>query len=334
MALNLTVKDYQYLVGQITLEIQGLKSLVKEETVETYWQIGQFITTHLLDNNARASYGTHLYERLAQDVGIHRKNLERSVKFYQTYPNSTTWSKLTWSHYRVLIGIPNNQTRQKTEQLAIDQNWSVRELSKHIKTTPPQKDIPLKIITQLNAKRGTLYTYKILEADFVHQRTKFFAIDVGFRTSRVYPLVGVLSPETDTIIESTKKNNLYSFKGSSASQDDLYTYVAYMEKVIDGDTLKAHIDCGFDVYSHQSLRFLGIDTPERNTAKGEKAKKFVEDIMKDIAFIVIKTQGQDKYGRYLADIYYSKTETDPVKVAKTGTHLNQELLDKKLAVYM
>ncbi len=47
---------------------------------------------------------------------------------------------------------------------------------------------------------------------------------------------------------------------------------------------------------------------------------------------LIKTNKDDKYGRYLVDVFYSLCEQDPAKVMVQGTFLNQELLDNRLAV--
>jgi endonuclease YncB( thermonuclease family) len=50
-----------------------------------------------------------------------------------------------------------------------------------------------------------------------------------------------------------------------------------------------------------------------------------------LPFIIIKSHGRDKYGRYLADIFYLKGEKDPQAVLNKGIFLNQQLLDENLA---
>ena len=42
--------------------------------------------------------------------------------------------------------------------------------------------------------------------------------------------------------------------------------IAAIEKIVDGDTIDALIDLGFDVMSRQRVRLLGIDTPESRTS--------------------------------------------------------------------
>lgn len=304
--------------------------------MSTYWEIGKFIFEYLLENESRAGYGDNLFVRLSQDVGINVSSLERSVLFFKVYPISAPGPELSWTHYRSLMRIENDVQREKITQLAIKNEWSSKELAQYIlelneQETPPKE---IQTITQLSASRGKLFIYKIVAADFLHPRSRSMVIDCGFDTLRIYPMKGIEKPKASMIIESKKSKDGYRFKKSDAHEDDLYTFVAFVEKVIDGDTLHAHIDCGFDVWSHQSLRFRGVDAPEIKTKKGKKAKAFVEDIMKSVSFVVVKIYDKDKYGRFLADVYYSKKEEDPEKVAANGTLLNQQLLDVGLAVYL
>lgn len=72
---------------------------------------------------------------------------------------------------------------------------------------------------------------------------------------------------------------------------------------------------------------MAIDTPE-----GKKADAFVKERISQCPFVVIKTYKDDKYGRYLVDVFYALCEQDSAKVAAQGTFLNQKLLDNRLAV--
>ena len=40
----------------------------------------------------------------------------------------------------------------------------------------------------------------------------------------------------------------------------MYTYKIKLDRVIDGDTIDAHIDLGFDVSIKKRIRFMGINT--------------------------------------------------------------------------
>ena len=120
----------------------------------------------------------------------------------------------------------------------------------------------------------------------------------------------------------------------------LHVYKAIVERVVDGDTLLVRIDLGFEVWVNQRTRFRGINTAEvvRNgvtsgpaAERGEKAKAFVEEKLKDIGFIVLKTYKTDIYGRYVVDIFYHPTIDRKEEVYSEGFFLNAQLLDEKLA---
>lgn len=100
-----------------------------------------------------------------------------------------------------------------------------------------------------------------------------------------------------------------------------YQYKCTFKKVIDGDTIIVDIDLGFNIIlSDQSLRLIGIDTPEsRSKDKIEKffgllSKKAVENFInnnKTNEFIIETTLNNDndeKFGRILAKIYNNNKE--------------------------
>ena len=93
-----------------------------------------------------------------------------------------------------------------------------------------------------------------------------------------------------------------------------------------------YVDCGLDALTRRYLRFRGINCPELSTKEGHTVKHFIESRLKPNSFVVIKTHKDDKYGRYLVDVFYLPGEEDIYKVAAEGTYLNQELLDNRLAV--
>tara|TARA_R110000850_G_scaffold161286_3_gene285861 strand:+ start:1015 stop:1458 length:444 start_codon:yes stop_codon:yes gene_type:complete len=93
----------------------------------------------------------------------------------------------------------------------------------------------------------------------------------------------------------------------------LYQYKAEIVRVIDGDTVVANIDLGFNVWRRdEHLRLHGIDTPERRKATMDtwKAAKTalagrVEGREVTICTVKNRRGGEEtgKYGRYLVKIY-------------------------------
>ena len=112
----------------------------------------------------------------------------------------------------------------------------------------------------------------------------------------------------------------------------MYEYRAKITRVVDGDTLKALVDVGFNMHHDVTLRLYGIDCPETRTKnleekeKGFEAKAIMIQLLEACEYVVdIKSHGVDKYGRCLAEI---------VSVTSHGErkNINRILLDEGLAV--
>ena len=92
----------------------------------------------------------------------------------------------------------------------------------------------------------------------------------------------------------------------------LYTYTAFISRVIDGDTVEAVIDLGFNLAFTGRFRILDLDTPEvyrpRNDSEklhGQQASEFAKKLLLNKT-VTIKTYPKvGIYGRYLASIILS-----------------------------
>ena len=101
-------------------------------------------------------------------------------------------------------------------------------------------------------------------------------------------------------------------------------------RVVDGDTVYGDVDLGFNVGNKKmEFRLAKINTPEiKGTTReaGLTSKQYVEDkIMGKEVIIVTKKDTKEKYGRYLAEVFYKD---------ETGNYisLNEELIQKGVAV--
>ena len=90
----------------------------------------------------------------------------------------------------------------------------------------------------------------------------------------------------------------------------MYIYKAKCLKVVDGDTIDAQIDLGFDTHKVIRIRLVGINAAESRTrdleekVRGLAAKQFVIDILKKHKNeFVLHSQGVGKYGRCLGEIF-------------------------------
>tara|TARA_R100001129_G_scaffold142081_1_gene103278 strand:+ start:41 stop:430 length:390 start_codon:yes stop_codon:yes gene_type:complete len=94
---------------------------------------------------------------------------------------------------------------------------------------------------------------------------------------------------------------------------DKYIYRAKLDRVVDGDTVDALIDVGFDIWFKKRIRFKGVDTWESRTrnleekALGLKAKARTKELLEKVSsksgYFRIKSYGLGKYGRVLGEIF-------------------------------
>ena len=97
------------------------------------------------------------------------------------------------------------------------------------------------------------------------------------------------------------------------SDKDPYIYrVKQVLKVVDGDTIDADIDLGFDISLTKRVRLSGVDTPESRTTDlkekelGLEVKEWLKKNLDGKKNILIKTELPDsteKYGRILGRLY-------------------------------
>jgi micrococcal nuclease len=89
-------------------------------------------------------------------------------------------------------------------------------------------------------------------------------------------------------------------------------------KVVDGDTIDADIDLGFDISLTKRIRLAGIDTPESRTtnlkekALGLESKEWMKKTLAGAKDILIKTELPDsteKYGRIIGHLFINGQET-------------------------
>ena len=92
-----------------------------------------------------------------------------------------------------------------------------------------------------------------------------------------------------------------------------YIYRAKLDRVVDGDTVDALIDVGFDIWFKKRIRFKGVDTWESRTRNLEEKKKglaakartkeLLEKVSSKSGYFRIKSYGLGKYGRVIADVF-------------------------------
>lgn len=107
--------------------------------VITYWEIGKRIVEEEQDGNERATYGKFLLKRLAKDLtvefgkGFDESNLRYMRLFYKAFPiRDAVRHELSWTHYRLLLRVENEEARMFYLAEAAQCAWSSRQLERQI----------------------------------------------------------------------------------------------------------------------------------------------------------------------------------------------------------
>ena len=106
-----------------------------------------------------------------------------------------------------------------------------------------------------------------------------------------------------------------------------YIYRGKLERVVDGDTIDALIDVGFDIWIKKRIRYSGIDTWESRTrdlaekAKGLEAKARNKELLMEVSsksgYFRLKSYGVGKYGRVLGEIFIEDKDVKQYNINKT-----------------
>ena len=133
-------QTYHYIRNSIVSAQHRLSTAVNSAMVTTYQEIGEQIFKACGEND-RAEYGKKLLEYLSEQLtaefgkGFDKSNLRKMRQFYCTFPiRDTLCPELSWSHYRVLMRINDEQARRFYMEECAKAAWSVRQLERQINT--------------------------------------------------------------------------------------------------------------------------------------------------------------------------------------------------------
>ena len=106
-----------------------------------------------------------------------------------------------------------------------------------------------------------------------------------------------------------------------------YIYRGKLERVVDGDTIDALIDVGFDIWVKKRIRYKGDDAWESRTrdlaekVKGLEAKarnkELLEEVSSKSGYFRLKSYGVGKYGRVLGEIFIEDKDGKQYNINKT-----------------
>lgn len=133
-------KVYKDIRSSVITAQNQIYTAVNTAMVTAYWEIGEQIYKACGEND-RAGYGQNLLQYLSERLtaefgkGFDESNLRRMRRFYLTFPiRDTLCPELSWSHYRVLMRVPDDKARDFYTEECAKSAWSVRQLERQIHT--------------------------------------------------------------------------------------------------------------------------------------------------------------------------------------------------------
>jgi predicted nuclease of restriction endonuclease-like (RecB) superfamily len=112
---------------------------VDTERVLMYWHIGRVIFEEEQQGKERAGYGEFLIKSISNEfqpqfgTGFSVRQLERYRQFYRMFPiASAVRTQFSWTHYKTLISIANQDKRDFYIAEAEKNNWTARQLERQI----------------------------------------------------------------------------------------------------------------------------------------------------------------------------------------------------------
>jgi predicted nuclease of restriction endonuclease-like (RecB) superfamily len=117
---------------------RAVRSVNHERTL-LYWHIGKRIFEEEQQGKEKADYGDYLIKSLSTaltplfGIGYSIRQLELSRQLFRTYPiANAVRSQLSWTHYKILLRIDNQDKREFYETETVKNNWPYRVLERQI----------------------------------------------------------------------------------------------------------------------------------------------------------------------------------------------------------
>lgn len=163
MALEIQEKVIFEEVKKILQEARNkIYKTANNAMLEAYWNIGRIIVEKQ-SGNEKAEYGAALLKNLSKEMtkefgkGFTLTNLKYMRQFYLTFPKSHALSdQLSWTHYRLLMRVENENARNFYIEEAIKSNWSTRQLERQITTLFYER-----ILSSKNKEKVSQEIYKL-----------------------------------------------------------------------------------------------------------------------------------------------------------------------------
>ena len=134
---NNNFPEYEDIRKAILEAKEKVVTTVNAAMVAAYWLIGKQL--YEAQNSVDSTYGKKLIQYASEQLqkefgaGFTERNLRNMRQFYECFPNwHSVSAELSWTHYRLLIRIKEQEKRDYYVKECVDCAWSVRQLERQI----------------------------------------------------------------------------------------------------------------------------------------------------------------------------------------------------------
>lgn len=113
--------------------------MANSSVVQAYWNIGRLIVEEEQKGEQRAEYGRQIIDGLSKRLqkgygkGYTPTNLKYMRQFYRLFEKSHALrDELSWTHYRLLLKVEKEESRQFYMEETIASHWNTRTLERQI----------------------------------------------------------------------------------------------------------------------------------------------------------------------------------------------------------
>jgi predicted nuclease of restriction endonuclease-like (RecB) superfamily len=245
----------QDLFGEIRSLIDSAKQraaiAINAEITLLYWQVGHRIQSELL-RDQRAKYGKQIIVELSTQLtqsygrGWSERQLHYCILIVQTFPDReilhTLCAKLSWSHFKLIMGLKDSLQRSFYIEISQLERWSVRQLQERINSMLYER-------TALSRKPEETIRYDL---DLLRQ-DKIISPDLLLKDPYILDFLDL----NDRYLEKDLEDAiLREIEKSLLELDTGFTFVARQKRLlIDNDDF--YIDLLF--YNRKLKRLVAID---------------------------------------------------------------------------
>ena len=243
--------EIEHLIKSNEISKRARKLEENYNLVETYWHIGRLIV-EAQGGSKKAKYGNELIKKWSIKLteiygkGYDATNLRRFRQFYLSFPKCAALRRtLSWTHYKRLLSIKDENKRNYFINLCIKNNLSERELGREIKS---------------NAYERLVHKPENIEIEI----PKTYSITTDMKNPIIIPIQNEVSNEHD--LELNILANLdFFFKQLGQG----FTYVAHQYKLVK-DNHNYFVD--ILLFNYEFNAFVIIELKLRSLRKEDKAQ--------------------------------------------------------------